>query len=108
KRMGLSWTAECRDPHSVTASDVAGVKRVVSFGPATDLPTAEAWGLGDVESQVMGLIATMLGGKAAGPATAAPVPRPPTKKALTAKVGRETAGRRGKGVTTIFDISLSA
>ncbi len=27
-------------------------------------------------------------------------------KPLTAKVGRETAGRRGKGVTTIFDVSV--
>ena len=26
---------------------------------------------------------------------------------LTAKVGRETAGRRGKGVTTVFDLPLS-
>jgi predicted translation initiation factor SUI1 len=26
---------------------------------------------------------------------------------LTAKVGRETAGRRGKGVTTVFDLPLT-
>ena len=26
---------------------------------------------------------------------------------MTLKVGRETAGRRGKGVTTIFDIPLA-
>jgi len=31
----------------------------------------------------------------------------PGKKILTAKVGRETAGRRGKGVTTIFDLALT-
>ena len=30
----------------------------------------------------------------------------PTKKPVTAKVGRETAGRRGKGVTTVFDLPL--
>jgi translation initiation factor 1 len=29
------------------------------------------------------------------------------KKLITLKVGRETSGRRGKGVTTIFDIPLS-
>ena len=28
------------------------------------------------------------------------------RKPLTAKVGRETAGRRGKGVTTVFDVPL--
>jgi predicted translation initiation factor SUI1 len=36
-----------------------------------------------------------------------PSPAPPPKKALTAKVGRETAGRRGKGVTTVFGLPLS-
>jgi predicted translation initiation factor SUI1 len=28
------------------------------------------------------------------------------KKPITLKVGRETAGRRGKGVTTVFDLPL--
>ncbi len=27
---------------------------------------------------------------------------------MTVKVGRETAGRRGKGVTTVFDLPLDA
>ncbi|MBO0699395.1 MAG: translation initiation factor [Zavarzinella sp.] len=40
-----------------------------------------------------------------GPA-ATPNPEPP-KQVLTAKVGRETAGRRGKGVTTVFGLPLS-
>lgn len=31
----------------------------------------------------------------------------PAKKVLTAKVGWETAGRRGKGVTTVFGLPLS-
>src|SRR5271155_5728079 len=30
----------------------------------------------------------------------------PDKKPITVKVGRETKGRRGKGVTTIFDVPL--
>jgi predicted translation initiation factor SUI1 len=32
----------------------------------------------------------------------------PARKPITLKVGRETAGRRGKGVTTVFDIPLDA
>ena len=32
--------------------------------------------------------------------------KPAQAKPLTAKVGRETAGRRGKGVTTVFDVPL--
>ena len=43
---------------------------------------------------------------AEGEPKAPPAPEPP-KKVLTAKVGRETAGRRGKGVTTVFDLPLS-
>jgi predicted GIY-YIG superfamily endonuclease len=31
----------------------------------------------------------------------------PPKKQITLKVGRETAGRRGKGVTTVFDLPLN-
>ena len=31
----------------------------------------------------------------------------PVKKPIAAKVGRETAGRRGKAVTTVFDLPLS-
>ena len=30
----------------------------------------------------------------------------PAKKPVILKVGRETAGRRGKGVTTVFDLPL--
>jgi predicted translation initiation factor SUI1 len=58
----------------------------------------------------MALVARILGG---GNRPAEPTPAPvgeatsePARKPLTAKVGRETAGRRGKGVTTVFDLPL--
>jgi translation initiation factor 1 len=35
-----------------------------------------------------------------------PIIKEASKKPKTAKVGRETAGRRGKGVTTVFDLPL--
>src|SRR5207245_6313469 len=35
-----------------------------------------------------------------------PAAKKPVKKPVTLKVGRETAGRRGKGVTTVFDLPL--
>ncbi|MFO0803696.1 MAG: hypothetical protein U0791_11340 [Gemmataceae bacterium] len=59
----------------------------------------------------MDLIARILGGGGRGenaPSEAAPSPvaKVPKKKPVTLKVGRETAGRRGKGVTTVFDIPL--
>ena len=40
------------------------------------------------------------------PVPARVVARAPAKKPVTVKVGRETAGRRGKGVTTVFDVPL--
>jgi predicted translation initiation factor SUI1 len=105
KRLGLPWTAECRDPTTVSAEDRASAKRVVSF--VSDVPGTDVWGPGDLATQINGLIATLLGGTAAAPMNPPPNPPPPPKKVLTAKVGRETAGRKGKGVTTIFDLSIS-
>jgi translation initiation factor 1 len=60
----------------------------------------------DVEQAVNGLIARLLGGSDA-PLVQKPPPPPPPKKAHTVKVSRETAGRRGKGVTVVSDLPLS-
>ena len=55
----------------------------------------------------MNLVTRLLGGRT-DVVIPDPPPRPdPPKKMLTARVGRETAGRRGKGVTTVFDLPLS-
>lgn len=77
----------------------------VEFWHVDDAPEALAL----IENKVMDLMARLLGGGGEAPAQqaiaaapAAVVPRKP----LTAKVGRETAGRRGKGVTTVFDLPL--
>ena len=69
---------------------------------------------GLIEQEVMSLVARILGGgeRQLGQPTEAQVPNPPVtkepvKKPIAAKVGRETAGRRGKAVTTVFDLPLS-
>src|SRR3954452_4542734 len=60
----------------------------------------------------MGLVARILGGgerQEAEPTEEepeGPAMRGPKKKPVTVKVGRETAGRRGKGVTTVFDVPM--
>ena len=72
--------------------------------------TAEAMGL--IEQEVMSLVARLLGGGERP--TSQPTEdrhgsspeKEPVKKPVTLKVGRETAGRRGKGVTTVFDLPL--
>jgi predicted translation initiation factor SUI1 len=60
----------------------------------------------------MGLVARLLGGgqrqerQPTEAALASPPVKEPARKPVTLKVGRETAGGRGKGVTTVFDLPL--
>jgi translation initiation factor 1 len=106
--------AMTRFPQRFANGDVESAQRVVAL--TREVPfaseTLEFWAAAsgsykEVEREVMGLIARLLGGggrpeELVQPAAAAV----PAKKAPTAKVGRETAGRRGKGVTTVFDVPL--
>jgi protein-tyrosine phosphatase len=130
--LGVRAGDECaRAPAQVTAGDLEGASRIVALKRDEHLPLLRerfpAWAekvefwhvddapevLGLIEQEVMGLVARLLGGgrhQETLPAEA-PVPRPPpltepAKKPPTVKVGRETAGRRGKGVTTVFDVPL--
>src|SRR5438270_8191025 len=120
-----------RMPAQVTTDDLEGASLIVALKHAEHLPLLQerfpAWAekvefwhvddapevLGLIEQEVMGLVARILGGgqrRESQPTEAtAPVSPPvkePAKKAITLKVGRETAGRRGKGVTTVFDLPL--
>ena len=61
-----------------------------------------------IAGEVANLLARIADGKVSAKPTPAVSRKPaPPKIILTAKVGRETAGRRGKGVTTVFDLALS-
>ena len=120
-RMGLPWAGVARDPGEVSAADVAAAVRVVSLGRAEHEPVLRArfpdraaaveyWQVaaGDaaaLETEVFGLVTRLLGGRMEAP-DVPPAPEPP-KKVLTARVGRETAGRKGKGVTTVSGLPLS-
>ena len=112
-----------RPPAAVSTADVESAARIVVVDRLQLEPIVcerfpvraegvEFWQIatGDmaaVEREVMHLITRLIGGR-----TDMVVPDPPSKpeppkKVLTAKVGRETAGRKGKGVTTVFDLPLS-
>ncbi|MGL4552688.1 MAG: translation initiation factor [Gemmataceae bacterium] len=101
-RMGLPWEA------------VNGpADRVVAVNRTGDAPAgAECWDVdgpsGDlVEREVMALVARILGGgERTGPPPAPEPPAAPPRKALAAKVGRETGGRRGKCITTVSELAL--
>src|SRR3954471_5121688 len=119
-----------RMPAQVTTDDLEGAALVVALKYAEHLPLIQegfpAWAekvefwhvddapevLGLIEQEVMGLVARILGGgqRHGGQPTEAAAERPavkePAKKPITLKVGRETAGRGGKGVATVFDLPL--
>ena len=130
--LGVCAGEECtRLPAQMTADDLGRADRVVALKRDEHLPLLRerfpAWAekvefwhvddapgvLGLIEREVMGLVARILGGgqrrESQPTEAAAPVLPPvkePAKKPITLKVGRETAGRRGKGVTTVFDLPL--
>ncbi len=123
--------AVARLPAQVTTDDLERADRVVALKQDEHLPLlqdrfpawvekVEFWHVDDapdvlplIEREVMGLVARFLGGgerheiqptQAPGPER--PAAKERAKKLVTLKVGRETAGRRGKGVTTVFDLPL--
>lgn len=123
--------AMARRPSPVTTDDLEQATLIVALKHADHFPllqerfpawadqvefwhvdeTPEATGL--IEQQVMNLVARLLGGgrhqespQAEAPSASQPL-KEPAKKPVTLKVGRETAGRRGKGVTTVFDLPLN-
>jgi protein-tyrosine phosphatase len=120
--------AASRLPARVTNADLQGAALIVALKYAEHLPLLHerfpAWAekvefwhvddapevLGLIEQEVMGLVARLLGGrqrpdnKLTEAVPASPPAMEPARKAVTLKVGRETAGRRGKGVTTVFDL----
>jgi predicted translation initiation factor SUI1 len=123
--------AVARLPAPVTTDDLERAALIVALRHAEHLPLLQerflAWAekvefwhvddapevLGLIEQAVMGLVARLLGGgqrpQSQPTETSAPA-SPPMKesarKPVTLKVGRETAGWRGKGVTTVFDVPL--
>jgi protein-tyrosine phosphatase len=123
--------AMTRLPAQVTTDDLERADRVIALKQSEHqsllrerfpawVEKVEFWHIDDtpevldlIEREVMSLVARLLGGgerQATGP-TEAPAPQPPPakepgNKPPTVRVGREMAGRRGKSVTTVFDVSL--
>lgn len=114
-----------RMPCAVSEVEFAAAAWVVALKKDEHLPLMEErfpawaskieyWAIEDepgvlplIEKEVNGLIARLLGGGGPAPEMTERPKKEAPKKVLTAKVGRETAGRRGKGVTTVFDLPLN-
>ncbi len=132
---GLRAVAECgRFPIRVTADDFEAAQWIVALKEAEHLPLLQerfpAWiekvefwrvddapgVLGLIEHEVNDLVARLIGGgrkrEASPPAIVAEAVMAKKdiarKNAPVIRVGRETKGRRGKGVTMVFDVPLDA
>ena len=129
---GIRGVADlARFPIQVTKDDLETASWIVAMKEAEHLSllqerfpawteNVEFWNVDDgpevldlIEREVMDLAARLIGGgrRRGSDPTKAPAPPPPpvkepAKKPATVKVGRETAGRRGKGVTTVFEVPL--
>jgi protein-tyrosine phosphatase len=130
---GLRAGAECgRFPIQATAEDFEAARWIVALKEAEHLPLlnerfpgwaekVEFWHVDDgpevldlIEREVMDLAARLIGGgrkRLAPPPEAAVEPvvakqEIPKKNAPVVRLGRETKGKRGKGVTTVSDVPL--
>ena len=101
-RLGLPWFA------TPTGEPATAEVLVPLDGPPPDgfAGRVERWPGGDPADAVNGLIARLLGGTDA-PLPPKPPPPSPPKKVHTVKLGRETAGRKGKGVTVVWELPLT-
>jgi len=124
KRMGFPWSAIAMDTSAVSLDEVTSASIVVlinrieleAFAKSRFPEMAERLVLWElplkpeprlVESAISDLIARLLGGRPAAEVPDLPLPRPVAPKKLgTVKLSKETAGRRGKGVTVISELNL--
>ena len=121
--LGLPYTAAVRllgtdspDPGAIHLVVVMNDRdRGAAPVPAAPDGRVESWDVAAtadaaaIDREISGLVARLLGGRVVADAPASPPPAQPApkKKLPTVRVGRETAGRRGKGVTTVFDLPMT-
>jgi translation initiation factor 1 len=113
-KMGLPWAAVARG-FDVPPAELNAAARIISVATAdvrSQFPAVadriEQWpATGPLDEAVNTFVATLLGGGFVAAPPPAPPPPPAAKKLGTAKVGRETAGRKGKGVTVVWDLGLT-
>ena len=133
-KIGMAWQAAVRNltlgqPDTLAEADLASAGWVVVLNEAEHLPLfdstfpgwaekVESWQVKDasaveeIEREVIDLTARLIGGGrkrvpfAPEAVEEPPAPREKAKPAAVVRVGRETKGRRGKGVTTVSDVPL--
>lgn len=111
-RLGLSWSVRSAAYGDWPGSALGDVSVVVAMGgdsfDVKDWPgRVEQMKSTDLDLQVNKLLARLLGGNDEAVVSPPPAPPPPPKKISTVKVSRETAGRKGKGVTVVSELPLN-
>jgi predicted translation initiation factor SUI1 len=108
-RLGLPWagaTGTAPGAEVVVPLDGPAPEGTPGTGGEGLSARVEKWAGGNPDDAVNGLIARLLGGSDE-PLPPKPPPPPPPKKVHTVKLGRETAGRKGKGVTVVWELPLT-
>jgi translation initiation factor 1 len=111
-RLGMSWevrSSAAGEPYSFGDVSVLVVWKEHSFEIKDWEGRVEHWSPGgDLDQRVNKLVARLLGGRDDAPDSPPGLPKPATpKKVHTVKLSRETAGRRGKGVTVVSELPLT-
>ncbi len=109
-RLGLSWSVRSRAADAMPAEVLAGVSVLVVVESPDLTPSwqgkLERLVTSDLELEVNKLLARLLGGNDQAVKSPPTAPPAPPKKIHTVKVSRETAGRKGKGVTVVSELPL--
>jgi translation initiation factor 1 len=108
-----SFDVATKAPEQVSDAEASTAKLIAwDESVRVRFPTVEVWPNFELEPRLNQLLAELMGGGATyvppspAPATAAnPAPAKP-KSLGTVKISRETAGRRGKGVTVVSELPL--
>lgn len=100
---GFPWRLLRLDPGRLNPEILSSAVAMVTLPPWDSVPASvEIWSETTAfERQAAALLARL-----SSPAPSDFRPQPAENKRKFARVGRETAGRRGKGVVTIFDTGL--
>lgn len=112
QKMFLKWAVSPRTLSTVTLEELDSAYRVIVVGISPEqLPIAisperlEVWKSLDFQAESNQSLAKILGGGGV-----VPPPPPPAaaakKPQATVKIAREIAGRRGKGVTVVWELPL--
>jgi len=107
-RMGLPWNAVVRRAADVAEPVLREAAGVIAFAPVPFLHAMiEIWSEPEIDRDVNDLIARMLGGVKGSEAPPPPTKPETPKKVHTVRMAREVAGRRGKGVTVVWEFPLN-